>query len=276
MSQPAPIPLAGAERTLPEGGDRIRKILGRDTASERVGAIVDLDASTDTPAYTAAYVDATSAFPLQAGMGTTAIHVLWTTRSGAHTIRAGIDLDEEGGLRPFEVHPGDTITVPPGVPVAIGAGIVGFVFAGGPIRPAQGIDDWRSDIEVHPPSHGLQLFHRYNRRTICAAAPDLLLERWKITEPLTLSLDLRRWHYLTNLVDPIALTWRGGSDLLGRTRSRLLPAGMTSITLVPDGIGYVLLGYIPDLEHDVIGPLQRAGYDRATISTLGVVPENQS
>lgn len=60
--------------------------------------------------------------------------------------------------------------------------------------------------------------------------------------------------------------------LLQRTESRFLPPGMDRITIVPDGLGYILIGSIPDLMPDVVIPLRRAGYDRAAIASLGVPP----
>jgi mannose-6-phosphate isomerase len=64
------------------------------------------------------------------------------------------------------------------------------------------------------------------------------------------------------------LNWPGGSEILSRTASRLLPEGTGRITIVPDGLGYVLIGSVPDLASDVVLPLRRAGYDNQTIAAL--------
>lgn len=219
--------------------------------------------------HTAMYIDATWPTPVSVSEGTTAIHVLWTAPCARAELFAGLDPFDQT-LRGYEVHPGDTMSISEGVPYVLGAGILAFVFASQPARIATDPSAWPTAPLTHPPHHGLNLFQRFNRRTICTARDDLLLERWKISHPLDLALDSRRWHYLTNLVEPVALNWPGGSTILGRTESRFLPAGIDRITIVPDGLGYVLIGSIPDLRHDVVDPLRRAGYERSAITTLGV------
>jgi hypothetical protein len=243
-------------------------VFGRPTNRDRVAAVVDLCAVRDSPPWTAAYVDATSTTPAFASSGTTALHVLWTASETLHVIHAGADPWEADRLGHFEVHPGDTMTLPPRTPFAVGEGIVAFVISTGALAAADAPGNGVRADALRPPAHGLQVFRRFNRRTFCTASPAMVLERWKITQPLSMELDRARWHYLTNLVAPVALTWPGGTDLLGRTASRVLPQGMTTINLVPDGLGYVLLAYVPDLERDVVSPLRSAGYDRATISAL--------
>jgi len=269
MTASQPVALQGTEIALPWGGNRIRRILERPVTGDRVAAIVDLCPGRDNPPWLAAYVDATAATPPFVGSGTTVVHVLWAAGGAARYLAAGIEPGEpDFALRAFEAHPGDTLTVPPGVPFAIGTGILGFVLANGPVNEWDG-EAFAAGASIRPPTHGLQVFTGFNRRTVCAATPDLVLERWKLTQPLTLSPNPDRWHYLTNLVAPVALGWPGGADILARTGSRLLPRGMASVTLVPGGLGYVLLGYAPDLERDVLLPLRSAGYDQAAID--GVV-----
>jgi mannose-6-phosphate isomerase len=70
------------------------------------------------------------------------------------------------------------------------------------------------------------------------------------------------------LVDPVGLTWNGGTDLVARAESRILPAALREVTVVPDGLGYVLVCYVPDLAADIVGPLKEAGYGDEEIAAL--------
>ncbi len=257
------------------GGTRLERILGYVPASsERISAIIDdLDAGATSGSrisHVATFVDAASRTPIHVSEGTTAIHVLWTVPGKRAEVFAGLDSHAPSELTGYDVHPGDTVSIPKSVPFAIGAGIIAFVFSSAPTQVTASPERWSTSPLTRPPHHGLNLFARFNRRTICAAHDDLLLERWKISHPLDLPLNPRRWHYLANLVEPVALNWPGGSEMLQRTESRLLPPGLESITIVPDGLGYVLVGSIPDLVQNVVLPLRAAGYDRAAIASLGV------
>ena len=270
MTPARPVRLPRREVHAPFGGHRLQRILGyQPRTNSPISTLVDLPiAGIDVHV---AWVDATTDTPIYSG-GLTAIHVLWAAAASG-TVSAGVDSVVQHELTDHEVHPGDTLLVPPGVPFRFGTGLLAIVAATGAWEPSPDPDKWNRTPLHQGPTHGLSVFHRYNRRTICAALPELLVERWKLTEPLDLPLDPGRWHYLTCLVDPVAIAWPGGADLLGRTEARLLPAGLDRLTVVPSGLGYVLLISIPDLERDVLAPLRAAGYDRAAIASLGVPSE---
>jgi hypothetical protein len=257
------------------GGHRIERILGRPPlTSGAISGVIDLDGDWCGPlgimTHVAAYIDATSPTPVYVSDGVTAVHVLWSRPRHQAVVFAGADPGENGEIVAFDVHPGDTVSIPARIPFSFGAGILAFVFGSRRLQESTSPTEWSRSRLSLPPTHGLQVFDRYNRRTVCAAHEDLLLERWKITEPQVLDLNPGHWHYLTNLVEPVALTWSGGSELLGRTESRLLPTGLSQVTIVPDGLGYVLIGSIPNLALDVIAPLRSAGYDRSAIASLGI------
>jgi hypothetical protein len=264
----APIPLVPVEEMGSDGGNRINRILGRQVHGEHISAIAARWNDSHDRQWTARYIDASREKPVITSGGTTAIHILWTDGSKPHLIRAGKDEAEVLGLAPWVVAPGDTVTIPRGAPYRIGAGIIAFSLEMSDRRPTS-----ETDLRILPPTHGLSVFRRFNRRTICSATPALVLERWKLTHPLELPLNTTRWHYLTNLVTPVALGWPGGTELVGRTDSRLLPQGLAAITLVPGDLGYVLMGCVPNLEMDVIAPLRGAGYDADAIAALGVPRE---
>ena len=264
----APITLVPVEEAGESGGTRIHRILGRPVRGDRISALVSQWKGPDDTTMEARYVDASFETPVVRSNGTTVIHILWADEPESRPIWAGKDGSEDSRLTPWVVAPGDTITIPSGAPYRIGAGVIAFTLE---IRDRR--ETIETDWQILPPTHGLHLFHRFNRRTICSATPGLVLERWKLTHPLNLGLDATRWHYLTNLVTPVALGWMGGTELVGRTDSRLLPPGLERITLVPGGLGYVLLGYVPHLEADVIAPLRGAGYDAGAIAALGVPRE---
>ena len=259
------------------GGHRLERIFGyAPTSPQPISTLVDdLDACAidgGRISHVAAYVDASFQTPAYVSEGTTVVHVLWTAIGTRAEVLAGLDPYTGSELTGYEVDPGDTVSVPKRVPYALGAGIVAVVFGSARSQPTTDPAAVSRSPLPRPPNHGLNLFDRFNRRTICAAHEGLLLERWKISHPLDLSLKPDRWHYLTNLVAPVALNWPGGSKLLQRTESRLLPRGLDRITIVPDGLGYVLIGSIPDLGPDAVRPLRGAGYDRVSIASLGVPP----
>ncbi len=56
---------------------------------------------------------------------------------------------------------------------------------------------------------------------------------------------------------------------LDRAATCVLPASLGEITF--SGEGELLIGYLPDLQHEVIAPLEAQGYDRQAISRLGDV-----
>ena len=140
---------------------------------------------------------------------------------------------------------------------------------------------WRQNIEATlrelrrdpqpQPTHGLERHVGHNRVTVCTAGPYFTLERWKLTEPLTLKLPAGRCATLTNLVEPVGLTWHGGTDLVARAESRVLPAALEEVTVIPDGLAYILVCYVPDVAADIVAPLRDAGYGDEEIAALGEV-----
>lgn len=219
-------------------------------------------------AHKASFVDSGEGTPVWVSGSTLICHVLWCANERSAHVLAGIDPGASAGaetdrdrLVRRSISPGDTIVIPAGVPHAAGPGILAYHLS---VNAA-------SDQVAHEPvpTHGLSRFHTFNRQTVCAAGSGFILERWKITQPLRLEREDDRWMFVTNLVGPVAIAWEGGSELVERAGSRLLPASLRSCTLIPDGIAYVLCAYVPDLVRDVVAPLRLAGYRDDEIATLG-------
>lgn len=246
------------------GGMLIHRVLKRHgLPDDPVSAVVEFN----DPAVMAlhvAFVDASGGRTEFTRPGAAAFHCLWCRDEQSAIVRVGRERDGEPDEYP--ISPGNTLYVPSGQPFAIGTGILGYEVWSTVER-----EQADTDASCFPPTHGLERFEGYNRRTVCAAGPGFALERWKVTQPLPLPVAAGRPLFVTNIVEPMAIVWRGGSDLIGRAESRLLPADLGSCTFIPDGLGYLLVSYVPDLFVDVIGPLRQSGHADTAISTLGAL-----
>ena len=246
------------------GGTLIRRVLGRTgIPDDPLSAVVELDHPEVMP-IAAALVDASGGRARRTRTGATVFHCLWCRDEPNAAVLVG-SANERDLIR-HSISPGDTVYLPPGDSLAIGPGILGY-------------EVWSTKPDAQPdsdafrplPTHGLERFEGYNRRTVCAAGPHVALERWKVTQPLSLPIPAGRGLFVTNLVEPMAIVWHGGADLIGRAESRLLPAGLGTCTFIPDGLGYLLVSYVPDVLADVVAPLREAGYGDARIATLGAL-----
>lgn len=235
---------------------------------------------------------------------TEAWHILWVKDEANASVLAGVkpgvtieeirqaalDCDYDRVMIRQKIAPGDTVYVPGGTLHTFGPDTLVFEIQqtsdiGVDVMPTDiygktlDAEVWHRRIEetlsqlrlAHRPvpTHGLARFEGHNRRTVCTAGPYFVMERWKITQPLTLTLPEGRGAAITNLVNPVGLSWASGAESLGPAESRVLPAALKQVTLVPDGIAYVLVCYVPDLMRDVVEPLRTAGYSDDEILTLG-------
>ena len=211
--QPRPVVIPGQhEQQL------LRRVLRVATGTSCIARIVLVD---DASRYVA-LVDSGPGEETVTSPRDTALHVVWAGDEAG----AAIEVAVHGRL---PVAPGDTLTVAAGVAWTYGPGLI-VCEAGGPATAA-------GTGRIAGPTHGVETFDGYNRRTLCAIAPDFSLERWKITQPLALAGDA----VVVNLVEPMALIWHGGADLLGRGEARIVPPGVETVTLLPDGLGYALV-----------------------------------
>jgi mannose-6-phosphate isomerase class I len=109
------------------------------------------------------------------------------------------------------------------------------------------------------------------RLPVHAAGPYFALERWTLTEPHTEPSHPRRFLTLSNVGDQVSLEHADGTERLDRAESYVLPAALGEMRVTPGGAGEASLVacYVPDLEEDVVTPLQSAGYSDAEIRALG-------
>ena len=263
-----------------------------------------LDASHPLPVHLHANDEIARALLDESNGKTEAWHILWCDHEETASILAGIkpgmtiddvrqaalDLDYDRVMNRRKIAPGDTVYVPGGTMHTFGPGTLVFEIqqtsdVASDVMPIDNMNvvhdeaTWHERIEttlsqlmLEPqpmPTHGLARFDGHNRRTVCAAGPYFVMERWKITTPLKLNLPFGRGATITNLVNPVGISWNGGAELIPRAESRVLPAALEQVTLIPDGIAYILVCYVPDLWHDVVLPLRAEGYSDDEIRSLG-------
>lgn len=193
----------------------------------------------------------------------------------------------------YPINPGETVYVPGGVLHSFGPDTVIFEIQqtsdlaqtampadnlGRPFTDEQraaNIDALMDELRVEPlpkPVHGLTRYEGTVRIVVGCAGPHFALERWNLAVPFSVPARPDRCLTLTNLGDPVAISWDGGVELLGRAESCVIPAAMPGFTLVPDGKAVLLACFVPDFPRDIIAPLRQAGYTDAEIATLGDVP----
>lgn len=154
--------------------------------------------------------------------GDTTLHILWQANEDDAWVVANGDH--------FPIAPGDTMSVPASAEIRLAAGMLLVRIGAGR----------RSLTHIIPPSHGRESFEGYNRRTHYETPEDFSLQRWKITQPLTIP-PLDALYAVIDLAEPLALAWPGGTDLIGRGECRVIPPDTGPVTLLPNGLGYALV-----------------------------------
>jgi hypothetical protein len=154
--------------------------------------------------------------------GDTTVHILWVRDED------GARIEVKGTHYP--IAPGDTMSIPGGTEIRRSPAML-LVQVESSTRTLSGI---------LPPNHGEESFDGYNRRTDYDTPAAFSLERWKITQPLNLPAPDSRYA-IVGLIDPLALVWSGGTDLIGRGECRVIDPGTGPVTLLPDGLGYAII-----------------------------------
>lgn len=235
---------------------------------------------------------------------TEAWHILWA-KEGA-TILAGMKkgvsedqarhafrkCDYTSVVHEYPIKTGDTVYIPGGVihsfgPDALvyeiqqtsdlGQNVMPHDLFGNPYSETiwhSNIENVLEELEWEPqpkPISGLKIVSANTSRTLLAAGPYFCLERFTLSGEMNYKFERAR--IITNLGAPLTIIADQAHYILHSGQTCLLPAGMKTIDFHCDvqehRSGDFLVSYVPELENDVIKPLQHAGFSRAEISGLG-------
>ncbi|MFC9001138.1 class I mannose-6-phosphate isomerase [Streptomyces rochei] len=95
-------------------------------------------------------------------------------------------------------------------------------------------------------------------RVFLCAGPYFALERWRAGTAEPMQHSFATAQILSNVGAPVRVRAGGWNEVLGRAETLVLPAACGEVEVT--GPADVLLGYLPDLDRDVRGPLLAAGY----------------
>lgn len=230
---------------------------------------------------------------LHAGPGATILAGIRPGFSSDELRQAFFAQDYDRVMFRHPISAGDTVYVPGGILHAFGPDTLIFEVQqtsdlGQSVMPTDlygnrlGEDEWAAKIDAtlaelktdfYPKPHpGLDKPEAApgNRITVGCAGPYFALERWRLTASHRDSAHPWRCLTLSNVGDPVTISWSGGEETLGRAESLLLPAAIGDVTISPTGAAADLIAcYVPDLERDVIAPLRAAGHGDEAIRALG-------
>ncbi len=229
---------------------------------------------------------------LAAGTGATALVGIKEGVDEATLRDALVKQDYDAVMRRLPVRAGETIHVPGGTLHSFGPDTLLYEIqqssdvlqSAMPYNMRDGsfidTDEWHHNLDMlmaeikmgsRPSFTPGLLIHAGNdfHRTFCAASPYYVLERWHVGNVAPARHEFDAALVLTNVGLPMTVTSGSWSETLDRAESLLLPASLGHVEI--SGPADVLVGYLPDLERDVVQPLTAAGYSREIISTLGEV-----
>jgi hypothetical protein len=174
----------------------------------------------ELPGWTWSIVDTSKEGQCWQSAGEEVIHVMYARNEE----RCQIEVD--GNSMP--ILPGDTIAI--GAESSVGLSPDMLVLQ---IRLDRG-----DRIDVSTPTHGIEQFDGYNRRTIYATGPQIALERWKLTGPQVIPVD--RELAIVVLYGKVSCVQAGAIETLDVGES-LVAIGPGDVRIVPDGLGYVAI-----------------------------------
>jgi mannose-6-phosphate isomerase len=129
------------------------------------------------------------------------------------------------------------------------------------------LQEWRPEPRPHfGPGLGVTVDDGVERTVLCAG-PHFALERWAAAGTAVLSSACTTALVLSNAGAPVTVTAGDWTGRLDRARTLLVPAVLGEVHV--QGPADVLIGYVPDLEHDIRAPLLAAGHGPAAIAALG-------
>ncbi len=197
--------------------------------------------------------------------------------------------DWDAVLRRVPVTPGDTVYVPGGTLHSFGPGMLVYEIQqtsdisqhamtwdmedGSPVpgdERERNLDALLDELRPEPQPRflpGLVLLEEGVVRRICCAGPWFALERIGVPAGGAHARSVETALVLTN-VGPAATVSAGAwSEELALGRSLLVPAAAGELAI--SGPADVLVGYLPDLERDVLAPLAAAGHPPELVAALG-------
>jgi mannose-6-phosphate isomerase len=263
-----------------------------------------LDASRRLPVHLHADDETAARLHQEPNGKTEAWHILWAA-PGA-TVLAGlkgefsrqqlfeafVNQDYDSVIDRHPIQAGDTVYVPGGIIHSFGPDALVFEVQqtsdlGQMVMPTDlyghqhSQQQWFANINAtldelknhyHPHPHpGLEIGQGNNRRVFGCAGRYFALERWTLTEPYTDQSHPHRCLTLSNVDGTVTIEFASGSETLAQGESCLLPAAIGEVRITPESQASLVVCYVPDLQTDVVEPLQAAGYDRQQIQQLGEI-----
>ena len=111
-----------------------------------------------------------------------------------------------------------------------------------------------------------------NRFRVGGAGPHFALERWTLVTTHLEPAHPDRCLTLSNVGDPVTLRWAEGEQTVERASSRILPAAIGEVEIVPTGdTADLIVCYVPNIDRDIVEPLRAAGHPDQAIGGLGEV-----
>lgn len=154
--------------------------------------------------------------------GDTAVHVLWQLNERDAEIKIGTD--------PYPVAPGDTAMIPTGDSWQMSPDTLSIEVA---------VRGTSLALPVAP-THGEYHFSGHNRESRYPSLGATRISRWKLSQNLALPApDAER--ILIGLYNDIALQYPGGVSMLRKGETSVIRPATGGITLVPNGLSYVLV-----------------------------------
>lgn len=154
--------------------------------------------------------------------GDTAVHVLWQKDES----EAAIWIDEDR----YPIAPGDTVMIPGGDVFRLSPNTLAILIA---VRK-------HSLALPIPPTHGDYHFDGYNRESRYPNDAGFALSRWKVTQELIFSAPESE-RVMVSMLGNFAVQSRGGVTMLNQGEASVIRPDVGQVTLVPNGLSYVLV-----------------------------------
>ncbi|MEJ7839541.1 MAG: hypothetical protein WKF81_12035 [Thermomicrobiales bacterium] len=153
--------------------------------------------------------------------GETLFHILYVQNENDSIVEV-----EDGS---WPIHPGDSVCIGGSPHVSISPGVLALL-----VR-----SETRSETEFALPSHGIETFDGFNRRTTYEAGEHFSFERWKLTQPQTIEIEANQAAAMVVIFGNISFIADGIVETLGAGES--VVCTKKRVRLIPDGLAYIAL-----------------------------------